>query len=133
MLREVRQELDRIEQFLLRGDQASADLAMLLSALRGPDNESFSYEKMKEKMTSPLRSMMFPKLYIAAENYEGHCEDKTKQKTTKNLWGSFSARYWGMNDPKNFCCPETLCPSHFIRHIRLAYKAITRSERQEGE
>lgn len=124
MLREVRQELDRIEDFLMQSNQASADLAMILSALRGPDFPDFE-DSIKERTTSPLRTMVFPRLYEVAMVWIGN----ERVRSTTNIWKKFSRRCWSMRpinefkvnftdrDPRN---------SHFLLHIELAKEAIDR-------
>lgn len=57
MTPELRAELDRIEEFLM-GPQG-ADLAMVLSALRGPDNDN---DTVKECTTTFIRTTAFPRL-----------------------------------------------------------------------
>ena len=68
MLPEVRAELDRIEAFLLRFDEAARDLAAILSALRGPDSDDY---EVKRKYTLPIRCKAFPKLEEAYLQYKG--------------------------------------------------------------
>lgn len=128
MLREVREELDRIEDFLMRGDQASADLAMILSALRGPDNDN---EDIKSRTTSPLRTMIFPRLYQKAGNYR-YSQHGEGHKTTRNLWSNFSTRWWGMRPASDFKLNLMSyigdVGNHFLYHTHLAHEAVKREE-----
>ena len=55
MLAKVRSMLDQLDAMLSEGDQAAADLAAILSALRGPDKEEECCDKAT--MTSALRAL----------------------------------------------------------------------------
>lgn len=68
MTPELRAELDRIEEFLM-GPQG-ADLAMVLSALRGPDETN---EIVKESTTNFIRNAAFPRLHAIAAASSGGC------------------------------------------------------------
>ena len=129
MLREVRQELDRIEDFLMQSNQASADLAMILSALRGPDHVERGYEEdsIKERTTSPLRTMVFPRLYEAAMFWAG----SKRIRSTTNIWRKFSRRCWGMRPASEFKVNFTDGDprnNHFLLYIELAKEAIDRKD-----
>ena len=111
MLREVREELDRIEQFLMRRDTASADLAAILTALRSSDN---SDDELKAITTSPLRSVVFPKLW---ESYHNKGEELQVGVD----------RVFGMKPPENL--RTTIGGSyHFSLHHNLAVEAVRRED-----
>ena len=122
MLAEVREELDRIERFLMRGDKASGDLAMLLSGLRGPDAPH--EQILKDKYTCPLRSAMFPMLYSLAQSYEGKMH--TTRSLHKHLPGQFC---WGMLPGSELPRAVSFANgsgSHYLIHIQAAIDAVFR-------
>ena len=87
MRSKVRGTLDQLENVLLEGGSEARDLMNLLSILRGPDNRDIG---TKEKVTMPLRSMIFPRLYEHTKNRTGFQQ------------GCFPIRDkngWGMREP----------------------------------
>ena len=111
MLREVREELDRIEQFLLYRDSASADLAAILTALRSSDSED---AELKGTTTAPLRSVVFPKLW------EMYHKDDAELQVGIN-------RVFGMEPPENL--RATIEGGyHFALHHNLAVEAVQRQD-----
>ena len=56
----VREVLDVIDEFLARGDSRAGALWDVLTALRGPDDES--KEQLKSSTTSHIRRAAFPLL-----------------------------------------------------------------------
>ena len=59
MERRTRLVLNSIENVLLRGDQTSKELATILSALRGPDDQD---DNLKVRSTGVVRAKAFPRL-----------------------------------------------------------------------
>lgn len=60
MRQRVRKMLDSIEDFLMVGDSDAADLAAILTALRGPDDPDISHRK--HDATIPIRRAAFPRI-----------------------------------------------------------------------
>ena len=71
MTPECRAELDRIETFLMRRDIASAELATILSALRGNDANicESKTEPYPKEATMTVRMEAFPRLCQVRELY----------------------------------------------------------------
>lgn len=63
----LREMLDVIDRFLARKGEEAARLALVLSALRGPDTDNFS---LKEKTTAVIRATAFPLLFKGADHLE---------------------------------------------------------------
>ena len=106
MRRAVREELDRIDQFLMRGNQDSADLAWILGALRGPDSE---LPALKTAYTAPIRAIAFPKLADTAHDLSGL---------------SFTARCKGGWQIGGTLVTRPMKFDHFSHHIQHAMLAI---------
>src|SRR3990167_6582144 len=108
MTKPVRKELDRIERFLLKGNQGAKDLWNILSALRGPDDGNLG---AKSTTTIPIRQMAFPKLAQKGSN--------------DNIPAAFGWPDAKFVDPDDD--PHT--PQHFRQHARDAWGAVTRRGR----
>lgn len=119
MLRDVRRMLNQIEKFLDRKDQASADLAHILSALRGPDSD---IDSVKESTTCLIRKAAFPNI-TPSDSYKDLGELHT-------MSGGWLVANKVPTDTKlleiNQRADES---SHFNAHIRLAAEALTRVDR----
>lgn len=64
---DARKFLDTLDDFLLRHDVASAQVAAVITALRGPDkDEGYTVHGLKDKITLPIRRAAFPKTYRAS-------------------------------------------------------------------
>lgn len=117
MLREVREILDKVEGVLLKSNQASADLAAILSALRSKDTDILD-DKLKMATTMPLRSHVFPALF------------KWVQRGGSVPCGG--TRCWAMTKPINLAgklkveSPDG--PQHFEDHFNLAIDALMRED-----
>lgn len=110
MKAEVRAILDLVEDVLMRDDVVASDLALILSALRGPDDTTKDTYQLKLNTTACIRSMAFPRLYASIVEDEGLGNTAN---WTFNRQSAFSAAW-----PS-----ESL---HFHEHIKLAKKAIDR-------
>jgi len=101
----VREMLDRIDTFLVTGDQHAERLWNVLSALRGPDNDSYGD---KVSTTNAIRAAAFPRTaalgnltWLPASFYTtGYREPTT------SIW-DYEALRW-----------------HFAEHIRSAAAAL---------
>lgn len=119
MLPKVRAMLDQIDSMLIKKDRAAGDLAAILSALRGPDENSFAADFAKGISTGPIRSIAFPELYYRNANGD--------------LWlDPAETRCWGMMpsyrlDPSN---KDIKHNQHFAQHIQLAVDAINRTSEE---
>lgn len=100
MRTKVRAALDAIDLILAVNDRDAQDLTALLSALRGPDTDSYA---IKASSTAPLRTIMFPKMQQSA-----------------------MAGYWNMALPDTpVRIPEPKDSDwHFRAHIRDADEAV---------
>lgn len=59
---DARKFLDSLDDFLLRHDTASAQVAAVITALRGPDkDEGYTVHGLKDKITLPIRRAALPK------------------------------------------------------------------------
>lgn len=105
MMQEVRDELDRIEKFLMRHDQAAADLGAILSALRGPDDSPKDGER-KTNGAMAVRSAAFPLLARGGLHRELQMGE----------------RHWSMGCADDLRRPESF--EHYETHMRMAYDAI---------
>ena len=110
MLKSVREELNRIETFLLRKDQAAQDLAAILTALRSHD---VLLEGEKDITTAPLRAIVFPRAWEADSMGEYQIQ------TGPQRWMAMSHPY-GLTVPKE--------KGHFYLHHRNAVEAVRRQE-----
>ena len=116
----VRQELDRIEAFLLRMDADSADLLAILTALRSRDMP-VEFDRVMEapdklNTTGALRTAVFPKLYRATYDNCG---------AVPRVGTGPVRRYFRMA-PADICIQSPDKPGHFYEHHRLAIAALNR-------
>ena len=102
----VNKILDDIEDVLLRDDEDSEALTAILAALRGPDKDTDD----KQTTTSPIRSMVFPRLW----------EKMSRMQYSMTI-------NWTMTDPKTYVEPDG--QDHFSCHIRNARYALLRIKR----
>lgn len=114
----VRKALDQIEDVLLLGNQDSADLAAILSALRGPDEGVSDHNNTKLTTTVPVRREAFPRLAGAKSFLDI---------TPVNGW------YLGGSDdrltvPTVDSVEYGTDHKHFANHYRMAYDAIKRED-----
>lgn len=108
----VRIMLDKIDEMLSKGDQDAADLAAILTALRGPDELSVYH--LKEITTVPVRRLALPKT-AKASRYSHRKMRMSFQGLDK------------INIPTAFV-PTHHATSHFFLHIRQAKAAIENAE-----
>jgi hypothetical protein len=110
--------LDQIDEFLEHGTQDSKDLASILSALRGPDEDT---QRGKMTTTMPLRAIAFPKTFLRAKS----CASFPYMDITGRSG-------WRMEDPSEFKRPgPDAINNHFVDHIHQAADAIDAKD-EEG-
>lgn len=111
----LRKELDRIEDFLL--GPYGEDLAAVLSALRGPDNES---DHLKDMTTCVIRTAAFPRLATSSMPLRGKWLFAPSGAVLKTM------RLWDDDGfDANASQPYHRWGGfHFISHIKVAAKAL---------
>lgn len=97
----LRSILDQIDEVLVKGDEVAQGLWAVMTALRGPDDETAT-SNLKSDLTIPVRRAAFP---------------KTAALTWTNLGASFGwdGCIWN---------PATAPEGHFGNHARKAAKAL---------
>ena len=116
MRAKVRAALDAIEDILMNADQDSADLAAILSALRGPDDGN---EEKKAQTTIPVRCVTFPRL-SAARGY--------LPITGSRCW-SFGVYGKAYSLVAPAPVDHSKAPDHFSEHYKMAYNALMREDK----
>ena len=106
MTKSVRAELNRIQKFLLKGGRNAIDLWAILTALRGPDDNSDSF--LKASTTEPIRTKAFP--VLAREGNNG------------GIPAGFAPRSRKIDSRAGFRFPF----NHFLSHVDMAAVAIAR-------
>lgn len=122
----IRYVLDVIEEVLLRNDKTAEDLAAILSALRGPDEDSA--QTRKKVTTARIRAQAFPRLAQQIVN-EVSKEQAFWYPLSSPKVTSGHSRVWFINmdglpiDVRDYS-PD-LAP-HFEIHVRQAAEALSR-------
>lgn len=105
----IRTKLDIIEDMLMSED--GRDIAMVLSALRGPDRFD---DGSKERTTAFVRSAAFPRLRELA-----HIVEDADSKTATSMW--LFNKVGQYPDPT---CKRDSVMNHFKGHIALALEVL---------
>jgi hypothetical protein len=122
---EVRKALDAIEFVLMRNNADSYDLAILLSALRGPDEKAKG--PRKAVTTARIRALMFPRLALQAQQSNILSLNERKTAHTRNWLVNLDGKPVEVEGGA-FSYPD---PSldHFEHHIHQAVEALNRKDR----
>ena len=118
---DTRKILDQIDEFLLRRDKASRELAAVLSALRGPDNrdEDDYTDVTKSYTTIPIRRAAFPKCAARQDALNNFVVEIGDGNRIMNM-----QRAAGHKDASFKLLSHTHEDTHFNIHAWMAAKAL---------
>lgn len=121
----VRRALDLIDEVLAEKNKDSADLAAILSALRGPDldDDNDDVRDLKSMTTAAIRTIAFPRTESRGSWNRGWLEIN-------------DTRGWIMNSADTLQRPKEgdslhshgTGRGHFLQHVHMAIDAIEREE-----
>jgi hypothetical protein len=123
---EVRKALEAIEDVLMRNNADSYDLAILLSALRGPDEEAKG--PRKAVTTARIRALMFPRLALQAQQRDSLSLYDKKTAHTRNWLVNLDGKPVEV-EASSYPGPLYTPAGHFELHIFQAVEALNRKDR----
>jgi hypothetical protein len=122
----VSKTLTAIDQVLALDNYASRRLWDVLTALRGPDQDTYASDEVKEQFTCFIRSAAFPRTARRVLKHAGTC--------------AHGAMYQEVAlDPKvRLLCPdvdkmpESVVSTHFRGHVRAALRVLVDIKRLQS-